>query len=271
MSIPPTVEGALQEARKLVQGHYVTCFLEHFRVTLDPFRAEKCIEPLQELDPRKGGLVRFQLESDSTNWPDETKEIVRLTAETMGMFKRETPLEGDWDLVIALGGARRANFDRLNYAAEAIAQGRATTQELIIVGSFERLLSEKEREFTASFAPGATTEYALCESAYEEVNQHYQGLVNDCVGVHAENAPGLFQGILEDHVVERMAVVTTQIYRMFTLFDLARVASWNLINEVMVAGNPSDPKIVAARTTATYLSEIIRTIIAAIKLLADLD
>jgi len=60
----------------------------------------------------------------------------------------------------------------------------------------------------------------------------------------------------------RVAAVTTQIYQAATSLDIARVGKKYGL-ETMAAGNPSDPKVVEARTPATYLSEVLRTLRAA--------
>ena len=57
--------------------------------------------------------------------------------------------------------------------------------------------------------------------------------------------------------------MTTQIYQESTALDLARVAKAFGAEYTLAAGNPSDPELVAKRTPATYLTEIIRTLKAA--------
>ncbi len=61
-----------------------------------------------------------------------------------------------------------------------------------------------------------------------------------------------------------IAAVTTQVYQASTERDLARVAKQFGITETFTAGNPSDPNVVAKRTPATYLSEVLRTLRAAV-------
>ena len=59
------------------------------------------------------------------------------------------------------------------------------------------------------------------------------------------------------------AAITTQIYRASTELDIARVAKKYGIEQTFAAGTLSDPEIIAKRTPATYLSEIVRTLKAA--------
>ncbi len=62
----------------------------------------------------------------------------------------------------------------------------------------------------------------------------------------------------------KVAAVTTQIYQASTERDLDRVAKQFGVTETFTAGNPSDPNVVAKRTPATYLSEVLRTLRAAV-------
>ena len=61
-----------------------------------------------------------------------------------------------------------------------------------------------------------------------------------------------------------VTAVVHQIYLPATQLDLKRIAAKFGLTDVHTAGCPSDPQIVASRTETTYLSEIIRTLRAAI-------
>jgi hypothetical protein len=183
----------------------------------------------------------------------------------------ETPLVGSFDAAISLGAARQANLDRLRYVAEAVHEGRAEAKRIIIAGS-ARKLNEAEQENTVNYAPGATTEFDLCVGAAATVEKEFPDLSIETIFVDDEKAHTA-------HVVERVlaalrangalpegasiGAVTTQIYQTATSFDVARAAKEFGVAATLTAGNPSDPNIVAKRTPATYLSEILRTLKAA--------
>ena len=139
-------------------------FLSHFGVEADALTQNgQFIESLNQLNPRFQGereLVRFELESDQTEWDDETKTIVMQTAERLRMLVPETPLAGEFDVVISLGAARQANLDRIRYATAARSIGEASYSRLIATGS-SRELSDAEKDNTANYAPGAEIEFDL--------------------------------------------------------------------------------------------------------------
>ena len=252
----------------------VTRFLGCFNVTANPLSdTEKFLESLRQLDPRYKGdrsLVRYQLEADTTAWFLETQQIIMATAEAMGMLKKETPLKDDWDFVIVLGGARQAPLDRLRYAIHSITFNEALVGMMTIVGSARKLLPE-EQNAVKNYAPNAKTEFDLCTAAAKTVYRESpsiwvgQWFVND----EQASSTRAICTVIHDVILQDMthmpyiAAVTTQIYTCATEFDLARVAREYGIKKTFVAGNPSDPELVARRTTATYLSEVLRTLRAA--------
>ena len=250
--------------------------LDHFEVSIDPVEEpEKFILALQQLDPRfQGGreLVRWQLEQDQTAWPETTQQVIMRAAEAMRMTAQETPLSGQFDAVIALGGARQSNLDRARYAVECVHRGEAAFKHLIVAGS-ARKLNDQEQEATASYAPGAKTEFDLCVGAAKTIAEENPGLIVSFAFIEDERAgtPAVIEQVMAD--LERsdvvrygdaaIAAVTTQIYQESTSMDLRRMAKKHGITNYFAAGNPSDPKIVAARKPATYLTEVIRTLKAA--------
>jgi hypothetical protein len=246
-------------------------FLEHFCITIDPLtEPEKFIEALRQLDPRyQGGrdLVRFELEQDQTQWPADAVKVIMDSAEALGLLKDETPLTGAFDLVIALGGARQSNLDRLRYAVESCRSGRSTIGRLVIAGSTRRI-NDPEKEAVANYAPTADTEADLCWAAARLVMRENAGLIIEVFIENNERAgnPEVIKGAIltQTTLSGRIGVVTTQIYRTAAELDLMRIAKELGIDVVMAAGNPSDPVLVAKRTTATYLSEILRTLRAAV-------
>lgn len=251
--------------------------LEHFGVVADPsVQPDEFIEAIGQLDPRyQGGreLVRWQLEADETAWAEDTKAIILDTARSMRMLETETPLAGTFDVVIVLGGARQANLDRARYAVQAAHEGLAHYSHLVVAGS-SRKLNEQEQENVANYAPGALTEFDLCAAAAKRIALEYPGTVTSQFLVDDERAgtPVIIDRLLNE-LEERsalpealdtsIAAVTTQIYQVATGLDMRRVAEELNITKTFAAGNPSDPNIVARRTPATYLSEVVRTLRAA--------
>ncbi len=251
-------------------------FLQHFGVEANPVEQPEAFrEALQQLDPRyQGGrdLVRWELEADQTEWDDTTKDLITRTAESMRMLEVETPLQGSYDAVIVLGGARQSNLDRTRYAVDAIKEGTATVKHLIVAGS-SRELNEAEQENTANYAPGAKTEFDLCVGAAATAAKENPGLVASVMYVEDKKAgtPVVIENVLATLQASgslpegaSVAAVTTQIYQTSTERDLARVAKQFGVAETFTAGNPSDPNVVAKRTPATYLSEVLRTLRAAV-------
>jgi hypothetical protein len=244
--------------------------LDHFGVSVDPKQdPEKFREALSQLDPRyQGGrdLVRFELESDQTQWDEDTKSVIMKSAEGMRMLEHETPLAGQYDLVIALGGARQSNLDRTRYAAETT----ANIENIVVAGSL-RKLNDAEKENASNYAPGAETEASLCAAAAKVVKGEHPELQIRAIPTPGEKAgtPDVLEHIFDfmyhrGQISEgsRVAAVTTQIYQASTSLDIARIGKKYGL-ETMAAGNPSDPKVIEARTPATYLSEVLRTMKAA--------
>lgn len=251
-------------------------FLQHFGVEVNPAeQPEAFTAALAQLDPRyQGGreLVRWQLEADQTEWPEDTKQVIMRAAEGMRMLVPETPLTGHYDVVIALGGARQSNLDRTRYAAQAVHEGKANVDRLVVAGS-KRKLNEQEQQNVANYATGATTEADLVAGAASTVAHETSDVNPEVHVIDSERAgtPDVVESVLQA-MKDRgelpegssVAAVTTQIYQASTELDLARVARKFGVTETFTAGNPSDPKIVEARTPATYLSEVLRTLRAAV-------
>lgn len=252
--------------------------LELFGVEIDPLeQPTEFIEAITQIDPRfQGGreMVRYQLEQDEREWDSETKGTIMAAAEKMRMLETETPLIGHYDAVIALGGARQSNLDRARYPVHCAADTDldVSFKHLIVAGSSRRL-NQQEQENTSNYAPGAQTEFDLCVGAARTVALENPGLVTSVSYTDEERAgtPKIIEDVLtslqRSDVVRvedaAIAAVTTQIYQVSTDMDLRRIAKQFGITDVYVAGNPSDAEIVARRTTATYLTEVIRTLKAA--------
>jgi hypothetical protein len=253
-------------------------FLNFFGVEVNPVsQKEEFLESLRQIDPRFQGernLVRWELEADQTEWPEFTQEIIMRAAENMRMLHYQTPLTGHYDAVIALGGARQSNLERARYAVECAKEDslEAGFKQLIVAGS-ARQLNEHEQLATENYAPGAQTEFDLCVGAAKAVALENPGLVTSVCYIPDEKAgtPDIIKtalttmrdgdiGLFEESTI---AAVTTQIYQVSTQLDLVRVAKEFGVKYAYAAGNPSNPEIIARRTPATYMTEVIRTLRAA--------
>lgn len=237
---------------------------------------------MKQLDPRyEGGrsLVRYELAADQREWPEETKQVITRAAENMNMLKPETPLIGNFDVVIALGGANQQNHERPRYALEAMKKGEASFGQLVIAGS-SRELKEGEQKNTANYAPGAKTEFDLCVAGAGVLAKEYPGVPISVMLVADEKAgtPEVIESVLRSMQVNgtlkpesHVASITTQIYQESTALDLARVAKRFGITETHTAGIPSPAETIESRTPATYKSEVIRTLKAAVNAYQEID
>ncbi|HUA12892.1 MAG TPA: hypothetical protein VL989_00065 [Candidatus Sulfotelmatobacter sp.] len=280
--------------------------LQYFGVEIrptDPLRTEEFVGIMDQLNPRFQGersLVRFELEQDQTEWPDEAKKVIMQAAEKMRMLEPQTPFEGYFDAIIVLAGARQSNLDRLRYAARCLytraslltpipeSTRRAYRHGALVIAGSKRKLQDAEKENVANYAKGAETEEDLVMAAVElvpsieqklseEFGKHPQIMAWGEVIVDGEKVgtPQVVDAVLREAIESheegdrefpedfKLGAVTTQIYQTATELDLARVAKRYGIKETFTAGNPSDPNIIAKRTPATYLSEVLRTLKAA--------
>lgn len=271
----------LQEADRIVVASQ--SFLDFYGLTTDPYSDPEGFEAaLSSSNPRFDGQhhgPRFMLAEDAAKdqvaKPIESTSVVMDTARQLGMLEPETKLQGDFELVVALAGARRATYDRAGYAVSALESGAASTRRLVIAGT-DRLLNDKERQAVEAYAPGAQTEWDLCLAAQSELQESGTSQPMDVAHLEQQRA---HTAALIEHVVqaalregslqpgERLAAVTHQIYRPATVLDVARAAEQLGITETFVAGAPSDPRVVAGRTADTYRAEILRTLRAAAKVI----
>lgn len=264
--------------------------VDHFGIEADPHSdREGFRSALAQLDPRYKGersLVRWQLEADQTVWPEATDVLVKRTAESMRMMQTETPLQGRFDLVLVLGGARQAPADRARYAVKCLFS-TADFIEVAVLGS-QRPLNEQEQANVTNYALKAQTEADLAVAATTVLQQEDSRLAEerqvkpkikhaypraidqvkastaDVVAFELSKITGRgTEAEVELPQGFKLGAVTTQIYQPATQLDIVRVAKDYGITDVFTAGNPSDPNVVAKRTTATYLSEVLRTLRAA--------
>ena len=272
-------------------------------IRISPYdEPKRFVQALVQADPRyKGGkdLVRWQLEADQSAWAKDDKEMIMRTADLMRITAPETPFPvgANYDAVIVLGGARQSNLDRTRYAVKNSRERDVTAKQVIVAGS-TRLLHEQEKLDVASYAPGAVDEFDLCARAAAIVAREEpeeKPLTIFRVLDKTSGTPAVLEKVIHElkangsvrtaptsiDVISKVlfmlieakgininydpsiAAATTQIYQPSTQLDLARVAKEFGIHKTFVAGHPSDPEAIRKRTTATYLSEVLRTLRAA--------
>jgi hypothetical protein len=266
-------------------------FLIHFGVEADPVQDHNEFDrAVDQLNPRYKAdrdLVRWELESDHTQWPQQTNRIIMNAADGLRMLPtrvdgrgedviNETKLIGMFDYVVVLPAARQAPLDRALFAYDAMG-GTALFEDVLFPGS-TRKLDEAEQKNVSNYAPRAKIEFDLSKAAMKEVEQLM--LLQNRRAIKVTDQPA-HTAVIIDRVLStlrdekvktvglRLGAVTTQIYQVATALDVARAARRFGISETFVAGNPSDPEVAARRTPATYLSEVARTLKAAGKAAKD--
>lgn len=241
-------------------------FLRASGIEVNPFtQLEAFKQACEQANPRyKGGrdLVRFQLEEDESNWPEEVTDATLNLAGFLGMCRGETPLTGEYDVIIALGGARRAPLHRACYAAQAIEDVRATADMIIVAGSIRQLAATEKPQ---DYAVGADTEYDLCVGAASWIQKRYPKLNISTV---CKNDPRSGNDGVIDKVMQvlgastplSVAAVTTKIYAVGLHLDMARAARRHGWRGFLAAGHGSDPEMVSKRGLIPYYSECLTTL-----------
>jgi len=267
--------------------------LEAFEVTADPFADAKLFEQqLNRCDPRYQGddripLLRQQLEGSTQDYSAEAKGYIYDGADAIEMREPESPLTGHYKRVFPIGAARRAVQDRTEYGIEAVFSTdgpvAATVEDGIDIAVSSRPLGG--RVFKGAFeeiqAAGLTggdlvydqqkwpVEASLGRGAVRLGRQKYPGFTGHLDIVHfddpdvpAQNVLGYALDKLNVPSGARVGAVVQQIYRISLGLDMQRIGNERGIT-VDVAGCPSDPRVVANRTAATYLAEVIKAVRAA--------
>lgn len=241
-------------------------YREVFGLIADPHKnPEEFIAAARQLNPRYKGdrtLVRFELKGTEPSFTLEQRGSIIMTAAALDMLKRETPLRGEFDVVVAHGGARRAAYDRLKYAAEALSSGQASGH-LMAAGS-TRPLRPGEAEEAVAFAPeNAATEADLVAGAAAKVSEEFDietGIITvDNPDAHTSD---VLRAVIQRRgfeSVRRVGGVATQIYWAKTDI-IFRMMGRELGFTSAVAGNPSELSIVGDRNDNTYHTEILHTL-----------
>jgi hypothetical protein len=235
-------------------------------------------EAMHRINPRTAkGLVRYQLEEDTQQYPVETEAMIMETVENLGILQPEYPFpdEADYEAVLVCGGARNAIPDRGRYAVEGYKSGM-NTRSILVAGAVYRHLKDDEKAAVAEWAPQAETERDLADYTREILVNENRDLFNGLsrrvlksMGIYAAEADQrdvITEVILGEEglggVPDKLAVVTTALYVPFKTHDSLSVAKRYDVT-VYLVGVPSRPEIVASRTPKTYISEIARTLKAA--------
>ena len=99
----------------------------------------------------------------------EQEAAIMATATEFGMQGETNARDNNYDVVTVLGGANQSNLLRVRHAKkqmDRLAEQGNPVPYMILLGS-ARKISEKERENTANYAPGAETEFDLLNGALE--------------------------------------------------------------------------------------------------------
>lgn len=260
--------------RLMLRWSATQMFLKAVGIDADPIRereafhlACEAINPrFKDKEGRRQDLVRFQLQDDQTKWDDAVRLATLNLAEKLGMLCGEKILEGDFDIVAALGGANKSPLQRGLYAAEFIERGVAGAKVLAIAGS-TRVIKDAEKQ-VATYAPGAETEYDLCLGAANFLRTRYPDIntVAVCKDDPRSGNDGVIAQVMQEYgdIGEgpvSFAAVTTKIYLTALLVDLARLNKTDYHwAHFAGAGHPTDPEVISGRKIATYLSECATTI-----------
>jgi len=262
--------------RMLLRQDATQLFLAAMEIDADPIaELDQFLKACEQANPRYqggGDLVRFQLEADDSKWPSRIRHATLNLANYLNMCRGEDPLKGGpYDVIIALGGARRSPLHRACYAAQAIVDNRTEAKLIVIAGS-TRPLVEEEKGQVQDFAEGALTEYDLCLGAQQFVKKRYPDL--NIVAVCNDDPRSGNDGVIDKTMAFcathfggavrvlnlSVAAVTTRIYAQGLYLDMARAAKRHRWGQFLAAGHASDPEAVFKRKLAIYLSECLTTL-----------
>lgn len=109
-------------------------------------------------DQKTGEHARWQI--DSTNISEEQKSAVNDGIHALGLIDIQTPIENNFDYIIALGGARFSCLYRTKYVHELLSRQKISAKSVVLLSGMRPIL-ESERSSTDTYAPDARTEYDL--------------------------------------------------------------------------------------------------------------
>lgn len=255
----------------------VRAFLDYFNLQYDPIaEKDKLAEALEANIPESAvGRVRWELGADHTKWTKQTIKVIMDTARALRMLEPETPIVGDFDVAIPIGGANQAPLVRAELVMDAIRRGNKIPH-MILTGSVRRILKDGERENVKNYASNAMTEFDLARGVFDKLAPKSENLTISLCKIDMEKAHNynVIDYILTEYYDSarlpstlRICAVTTQIYWLALWLDLQRVAREQGISpeNIFAAGTPSAQSIIDGRSPLQYLLEVNRTIRAAIE------
>ena len=134
--------------KQLLRCDAAQIFLDAMGIDQDPIHdLEQFKLACEQNNPRYTGgkdLVRYELEKDDQKWKPQIRRATMNLANFLNMCRGETPLVGNFDLILALGGARRSPLHRACYAAQAIVDNRADAQFIAIACSTRPLRDDEK-------------------------------------------------------------------------------------------------------------------------------
>lgn len=251
-------------------------FAQRYGVTFSPEAAPGAYaEAMFVLNPRTASdALRFELEGRKIIWPAADEELVHTTSDKLGIKEPEYsfPQGAEYDAVLVAGGARNAVPDRAEFVAQALLSGHIRTNRVLVPGD-GRLISDKERETTDTWAPGLRDAYGMAEAAVDKLRNDHPELFSeggiDLRAIHMQTERPDTRAVIHETLLRegirrggRLALATTALYVPFKV-HMGQATARPLGVEVDVAGVGSRQAVVEARTTDTYFSEVTQTLMSA--------
>ena len=198
------------------------------------------------------------------------EEIMQL-ASVWEMDRHETPMPRTPSKVnIVLGAFGGNTAARGLWAAEQL-MGQGAHDAHLIFAASRRPLSQTELDATG--LPAGSTESDACYAAANEINRRYpqlQVFIETTLNPKADTAAVLataldsYQEVAHASIGETYTIITNPIYVAYTEQEGMRAAEQRGISTVHVAGAPTSHEVMQRRTVLTYMTEITRTMRAAL-------
>lgn len=114
---------------------------------------------------QKGGSERWAIADNEFIKEHEADILIQM--EALGLIGKTKP-SFDPDFILPLGGARKANLNRVQMVKKIVDEKGLTGKYIVALSGF-RPLNEIELPFTEEYAPGAKTEFDAINGALEMV------------------------------------------------------------------------------------------------------
>jgi hypothetical protein len=252
-------------------------YFDYFNIKYDPItEKKKLIQALEENSPlyKSDELVRWELAADDREWPKKAVDVIMDAAKALRMLEPETPIVGDFDAAVQIGGANQAPLIRAKYVLDAISRGQKIAH-LILTGSKRRILKDGERNNVRNYAPDAITEFDLAKAVFDKLAPGSGDLRISLCPIDMEFAHNynVLDYVISEYYQIRtldypsICAVSTQIYQPALELDLLRAARNNEIlpENILAAATPSSRAVIDGRTPLSYLAELNRTFRAAVE------